>query len=328
MTLTLTKGNGVNRIIVMKLATTVTGLPVDGSTYSANTSFGNGSILNAGEHVVYNGAGNSVNVTNLSAGSRYYFMVYEYNGSGSNNKYLKAGVNTNKFTLATEPTIKASAITFTAISQTGLTINFTKGNGSGRIIVMKAASAVTNAPTDGISYSPKAIFGTGSITGVNEYVVYTGTTSKAVITGLTKNTKYYIAIFECNGSSNTINYLTTGFSNNNVTSLSKMIDGEQQMEITTPDQDASVSEVFNIVENPLANIKCYPNPSMDGIITLEGTTNAVSEVIVRSSEGKIISQSTFDIFGKNRLEVGSQPGIYFITITSNNNTYTHKVMRY
>lgn len=68
MTLNWNNGNGTNRIVVAKANSPITGVPIDGQYYYANSNFGNGSILGPDEFVVYNGAGSNVTVRNLSRG--------------------------------------------------------------------------------------------------------------------------------------------------------------------------------------------------------------------------------------------------------------------
>ncbi len=73
-------GDGVNRIVKVNATNSFTD-PVDGNTYTAN------SVYAGGEQVVYDGTGNSVTVSNLSASTQYYFRVYSYNGTGAGTKY-------------------------------------------------------------------------------------------------------------------------------------------------------------------------------------------------------------------------------------------------
>ena len=82
LTANFTSGNGAKRVVVARAGGAVNSNPVDGSTYSANAAFGSGAVLGSGNYVVYNGTGNSVVVTGLTAGTTYHFAVYEYNDGG------------------------------------------------------------------------------------------------------------------------------------------------------------------------------------------------------------------------------------------------------
>lgn len=77
MNITWTNGSGANRIVVMKAVSAVTGTPTDGTAYTANTVFGSGSTVAAGEFVVFNGSGSSVNVTGLTTGVQYCVSIFE-----------------------------------------------------------------------------------------------------------------------------------------------------------------------------------------------------------------------------------------------------------
>ncbi len=89
MTVGWTNGDGGNRIVVAKASATPTTNPTNGTTYSANSVFGTlGTAIATNEYVVYNGNGNSVNVSNLNASTSYTFKVFEYNGGSGTENYL------------------------------------------------------------------------------------------------------------------------------------------------------------------------------------------------------------------------------------------------
>jgi len=76
-----TNGNGSGRAVFIKETNTGSSLPVNGTAYTANTSFGSGTqIGSTGWYCVYNGTGSSVAVYNLAPSSLYMIMVVEYNG--------------------------------------------------------------------------------------------------------------------------------------------------------------------------------------------------------------------------------------------------------
>lgn len=88
MTASWTPGDGAGRIVLAKAGQTVSHPPVDGESYTANASFGQGSQIGTNNFVVYAGSGSSVTVTGMSPLTRYYFKIYEYNGTGSTSNYL------------------------------------------------------------------------------------------------------------------------------------------------------------------------------------------------------------------------------------------------
>lgn len=78
-----TNGSGASgSLVVVQDGADPSVLPVDGTTYSANNTYGIGTALGGG-YVVFSGAGTSVNVSGLSGSHTYYVRVYTCAGSGS-----------------------------------------------------------------------------------------------------------------------------------------------------------------------------------------------------------------------------------------------------
>ncbi|KEY18799.1 T9SS sorting signal type C domain-containing protein [Kaistella antarctica] len=112
-------------------------------------------------------------------------------------------------TVAIEPTAQSTLLKFTNITANSFNINWTKGNGANRIVVIRSGSAVNAAPVDGTAYTANPIFGSGSQIGTGNYVVYAGTANAVSVTGLSGATTYYVSVYEYNGTGPTANYLTT-----------------------------------------------------------------------------------------------------------------------
>ncbi len=116
--------------------------------------------------------------------------------------------------LAAEPTTNGS-VSFGTVTSTSIIVNLPSvGDGSNRIIVVKAGSAVDASPSDASTYSASATFGSGTQIGSGNYVVYNGTgsgSSLVTVGGLTSATTYHFAVFEYNvGTGTSQNYLTSG----------------------------------------------------------------------------------------------------------------------
>ena len=80
LTLNWKRGNGDGVIILARESTPISTTPFDGVHYLSNAKFGTASCQLGGAYVVYNGAGNSVDVSELKFGTTYYFSAYEYKG--------------------------------------------------------------------------------------------------------------------------------------------------------------------------------------------------------------------------------------------------------
>lgn len=104
-----TNGNGSSRAVFMKAANTGTASPVNGTTYTASTSFGSGTqIGSTGWYCVYNGTGSSVSVSNLQAATAYIVMVTEFNGISGAQVYSTSTASNNPNTFYSTATFTYS----------------------------------------------------------------------------------------------------------------------------------------------------------------------------------------------------------------------------
>lgn len=74
------KGNGNKTLIIAKtINSTINSTPTDAFSYNASSVFGSGSVLAAGEFVVYADTGNSVTISGLNQNTNYYFKAFSFN---------------------------------------------------------------------------------------------------------------------------------------------------------------------------------------------------------------------------------------------------------
>jgi len=114
-TVSWTNGDGTNQIVLVQDGGAVSSNPVAGTAYTANTVYGSGTQIGAGNFVVYNGTGTSVTVTGLVAGHTYYFAVYEFNSTG--NCYLTTLPLTGNVTTSSTVVSNASDVIAIAASE-------------------------------------------------------------------------------------------------------------------------------------------------------------------------------------------------------------------
>ncbi|TSA51154.1 MAG: T9SS C-terminal target domain-containing protein, partial [Sphingobacteriales bacterium] len=170
------------------------------STYTASTTFGSGTAYqnDASAFCVYKGDGSSVSITNLTAGTSYYFLIYNVLDP---NTYTSS-TTTNGSTLTTPNNVTAQATT----SGNGqLVLNWTNPTACyDEILVVGGTAAITSSPTgDGTAYSPSAVFmgGTsGNNLAASEYDLYQSTGNSVTVTGLTNGTLYSFKIFTRKGT--------------------------------------------------------------------------------------------------------------------------------
>ena len=127
------------------------------------------------------------------------------------------------FLLAAEPTLPGTNFSTGNLEGNSVYIYSTKGNGGGRIAIMKKGSPVTARPQNGNSYLAGNVFGNGQEIAPGEFVVYTngGTGASFGVSNLTPDTEYYVAFFEYNGSGLTSEYLTASFLSESFFTLSE-----------------------------------------------------------------------------------------------------------
>ena len=218
-------------LVVAKEGSVFTTQPTT-TTYTADANFtGNGAAFEGGK-VVYQGAGTNVTVTNLTAGSTYYFRVYTRNGTTWSN-----GVETTVVPTAVVPTGPSNVTNLLATPQTNAAlVNWTNPTTTFNdvLVVAKAGSGFTTQPS-ATSYIANANFTGTSSTFEGGKVVYQGTGTNVTVTNLTAGTTYYFRVFTRNGTTwssgvettaipttptttNTLGCLRASYYNNNNTS--------------------------------------------------------------------------------------------------------------
>lgn len=147
----------------------------------------------------------------------------DYNLDGKNDVAASSGSATVNFytnttlPLDNEPTLKGT-LTFSGLSQYSVTVNFSGGNGTSRILVGKKGSPVDVLPKDGTSYTASAAFGNApSDMGGGNFVLYDGSGTTVNVTNLESSALYYYAVFEYKGTSCQKNYLTSNYVTNSNT---------------------------------------------------------------------------------------------------------------
>lgn len=193
-------GDGAGgRIVVMRAGNTVNFIPASATNYTPNAEFGKGINLGDDQFVVYNGTGNTVTVTNLLPATTYYLTVFEYNGSGTLQRYLTSSVLASTGASASAPTLAAKDAVASSTTNS-MTLTWTSGNGEKRLVVVKKGSNVLGAPADLSLYPADPKFTNGSQIALGEFVVYSDKGNSVTVTGLTPGDIYYYKIFEYNGS--------------------------------------------------------------------------------------------------------------------------------
>ncbi|MFN8285194.1 MAG: T9SS type A sorting domain-containing protein [Chitinophagales bacterium] len=200
---------------------------------------------------------------------------------------------------------------FSNVTDTTMKVSFTKGNGNKRIVIAREAAAVNAEPLDGIFYYSDTVFGMGTNFG-GQYVVYSDTGSSFTVTGLTPNTVYHFAVYEFNGYSSQINYLT-----------SAVLRGNQK---TTLNGNTNTA-VNNLNSGTSWNV--YPNPVASTLIVERAESNSANAVLsVFDVSGKLMLQQ--ELAATQRLQFdlsGFSAGIYLVNVKGENGIYQTKIIK-
>jgi hypothetical protein len=146
----------------------------------------------------------------LTPASLIYFRGYGTNADGTS--YSADG------TFYTEPSVQAGPITISDITESGMRLNWTRGNGDGVMLVIKQDAAVSVGPTDGVEPIANASFGAGAALGAGNYVAYRGIGTFIDVTDLIAGHVYHVAVYEYKGSgpgSSGVNYREESPATNN-----------------------------------------------------------------------------------------------------------------
>ncbi len=300
-------------IVLRKEGLTPTSIPVDGTIYTAGNTLGDAIVVYTGSEVTFDDTG-------LSPATNYFYAIYAFNGSGSSINYLETTpLEGTATTYEAEPTTQASTIVFPILETTSITVDFTNGDGTSRLLVMKEGAAVDQNPSDGVSYVANAVFGDGDDLGSLNYVVGIGN-GPVTITGLTEATGYYLKVFEFNGPGGLENYSLADESGNpaSITTLTT----EPAAQPTVLSFDAIAESSLSIsytagVEPPDGYIILMKSGSAPSGIPSDGTSYMVGNHI---GDGTVVYASTGTSFDVTSLSVATE---YYFAVFSYNGAGTN-----
>lgn len=256
MTVSFTRGNGLNAMLIGKAGSAVNATPVSNTSYTASTVFGSGSQLGTGNYVLSNGTGSSIIITGLSAATTYHFFVHEYNGNPGGERYNINTATGNPASQVTEtvivaPTVQAHDLVFLGDRR----LYFPRGNGSSILVLGRQGGAVDSNPVDGVSYTASATFGSGSEIGTGNFVVYIGTAAdfEFVASSLPFATLFGFRAYEFNGANGSEKY-NTNTATGNPLSHTTIADQAWYLYHDTPMMTRR--EPYNLVGTPTDSRSC------------------------------------------------------------------------
>jgi gliding motility-associated-like protein len=289
----------------------ITGIFNSGNKFTAQLSDKNGSFASPTSVAsVASQTSGSMNFT-LSAAApagNYLVRVVSDNPSVTSN-------SASLLVSFAEPTTQASNIVFSNVTAGQITMSWTNGNGSKRLVLVKQGSAISSNPSDLTTYTANTTFGSGSQIGSGNYVVFNSTGNSVTVTGLTEGNTYFVRVYEYRGTAGSENYkvaTATGnpasklFSPFVVTNTNDSGEGSLRWAITNANATAGKTISFNIASaspwtiTPLTNL-----PTLTSTTFIDATTQPgwSSTNLIRiqkggtATNGLTIGASNCEVYG-------------------------------
>jgi len=188
--------------------------------------------------------------------------------------------------VCTAPSTQASFSTPASgdIENNQITLNWSRGDGDGVIILAKEDVAVNEIPENGTIYNADADFSSGLADeiGSGNFVVYDGTSTSITISGLNKATEYHFAIFE---------YLSTNqcyLTQNETISVTTDNSLDQDSEIQAPTTQigsASISSMANAATDRVEVFKF----NISDLGTSDGKSTLLQRIVIEKSTDNEVS---------------------------------------
>lgn len=93
------------------------------------------------------------------------------------------------------PTTQASSFSASGITDVQMNLAWSRGNGTGVLVLAKQLGLVDASPVNGTNYTANAAFGSGDEIGIGNFVVYKGTGTGVTVTSLMSGELYQYAVF-------------------------------------------------------------------------------------------------------------------------------------
>lgn len=195
-----TSGDGANNLLVLKEGSAITTDPIDGTTYSANPSFGSGDDIGTDEYAVYSGSDETVALTNLTPGAEYFAKIFEYNCLPGSEDYFTSGAP--DIDVFITPPENPETFVEGCVGGTSIDLSWTapaNGNYDGYLLVAREGalpnsvnSLDPSTQTFDLDYSSAPTFGT--LPNLSR-VIYNGTGLSANVSGLDNGLNYTFQVF-------------------------------------------------------------------------------------------------------------------------------------
>jgi hypothetical protein len=212
------------------------------------------------------------------------FRIKRATESGTSNRRLNIDdITITDYIACVTPATQASSIMLQSAGTNQMTVNWTNGNGSSRIVKMNTVNSFTN-PVNGTDPVANPVYGGG------EQVVYNGSGNSVTVTNLAPSTTYWFRVYEYNCSGTNTFYQTSSASANpsgfSTTAFSTLSVGDYRSKSNGDWTSAATWEVFNgtgwvdASDSP-NNADC--NVFVRHMVVLNESTRGLKDLIVDST---------------------------------------------
>lgn len=221
------------------------------------------------------------------------------------------GISLN-YTPPPPPTIQASNVAFSNITSSSFTINWTNGNGTNRIVIVREGSQVNAVPADGTTYTASNLWTGGQEISPGNYVVYNGTADSVNVVNLDGGKTYHVAVFEFSGPHGMEDYLTVpGPARGNVTTLPETaVNGDYRSAVSGNWGTPASWQVYH--DGAWTTATSAPSNS-DGFITIRSghtitvAANVTADQVVIDAGGTVHVNSGTTLTMADNTGTGSDP---------------------
>jgi hypothetical protein len=288
-------GNPENYLVLRKVGSAPTFIPVDGTTYTLNSTQGDSRVVSVG-------AATSFSETGLSATTNYHYSIYSFNGSGLPINYrITSPLTGNVTTPITEPIAQPTNLTFSNITSNSIRVAFNAatGNPAGYLVLRKANESSAFVPQPNTSYS------TGQQVTTGVFVASYGTAINFIDSGLTPTTTYYYDVFSFNQTGALISYR-----------IASPLEGSAGTFTGEPTSQPSGLSFINITTSSLRLTFNASNPTAGGYLIIRNTNSATTFTPVDGNDysigqnvtgGIVVAKSNSTQFD----DTGLLPGIVY-----------------
>lgn len=195
------------------------------------------------------------------------------------------------FDLLEFPIQNAGNIAFSNNAAHSVTVNWTNGNGDGRLLLASVSTPTAKFPLDGVTYTANSAFGSGQNLGSGNYVVYSGNGNNVTINNLYPGAVYHFRLFEFNKNDTTGNYALYQLGKSERASIQTPPADSTSVVATMDTSLYGQMVTFTATVTPIAPVVGTPT----GTVTFKSGATTIGSAILDSSGQASVSTSGLSV---------------------------------